>query len=184
MISKVRIVEKPKNTFNMAPTIEDKDIYKYILDTRNFEISLFWQRSNYFLVLNSGLAVGFLNLKNNGYAFALAFFGFLVSYLWYQVNLGGKYWQSRWEYKLAEVESKIAPDLICFNTTREITDEDVAESLGNLPEEASWFKRTFHHEIKEKPSVSHCMIVLSVLFMMAWIIMIVVKIEYLFVSSS
>lgn len=29
------------------------------LDTRNFEISLYWQRSNYFLVLNTALAVGF-----------------------------------------------------------------------------------------------------------------------------
>ena len=43
--------------------IELKDLYKTLLDTRNLEISLFWQRSNYFLVLNTGIAFGFFNLK-------------------------------------------------------------------------------------------------------------------------
>src|SRR5207248_3234570 len=35
------------------------DAYKIALETRNLEINLFWQRSNYFLVLNTAIAVGF-----------------------------------------------------------------------------------------------------------------------------
>ena len=43
--------------------IEPKDLYKVLLDTRNLEINLFWQRSNYFLALNTGIALGFFNLR-------------------------------------------------------------------------------------------------------------------------
>src|SRR4051794_39983352 len=42
--------------------LELKDAYQVLLSTRNLEIGLFWQRSNYFLVLNSGLALGFFSL--------------------------------------------------------------------------------------------------------------------------
>ena len=35
------------------------EAYRTALATRNFEISLFWQRSNYFLVLSTAIAVGF-----------------------------------------------------------------------------------------------------------------------------
>ena len=41
--------------------IEIKDLYRTLLDTRNLEINLFWQRCNYFLVLNTGVALGFFN---------------------------------------------------------------------------------------------------------------------------
>jgi hypothetical protein len=61
-----------KKNHNLCQSIEDKDIYKYVLDTRNFEISLFWQRSNYFLVLNSALAVGFFSLKSTKFMYLLA----------------------------------------------------------------------------------------------------------------
>ncbi len=87
---------------NIKPTLEKKDLYKVALDTRNFEISLFWQRSNYFLALNSALALGFFNLKEQGlYGLVMAIFGIIVSYLWVRVNLGSKFWQSRWERRLS-----------------------------------------------------------------------------------
>jgi len=176
----VKVVNKPKKTSTLAPTIDDKDLYKYVLDTRNFEISMFWQRSNYFLVLNTGLAIGFFNIECDVYAFCLACFGFLASYFWYQVNLGGKYWQTRWEHKLALIEKQIAPGLECFCTTQEITDNDVRQSLGPIPQDSSFFKRVFHDQIQSKPSVSHHMILLSVLFIIAWTALIVTKITSLF----
>ncbi|HEY4679149.1 MAG TPA: hypothetical protein VIJ01_18425 [Candidatus Angelobacter sp.] len=46
------------------------DAYKVLIDTRNLEINLFWQRSNYFLVLNTGLAIGFFNIKEDWYRWA------------------------------------------------------------------------------------------------------------------
>jgi hypothetical protein len=84
--------------------LSGSEIYRTALETRNLEINLFWQRSNYFLVLNTALAVGFLNVKDGEYSLVLAIFGAIVSGLWFQVNLGSKYWQSRWEHRLSVVE--------------------------------------------------------------------------------
>jgi hypothetical protein len=50
LTDKTHFTDKSKN--NYASNLEDKDIFKMALDIRNLEISLFWQRSNYFLVLN------------------------------------------------------------------------------------------------------------------------------------
>src|SRR5947209_15698697 len=90
---------------NIKLSLEKKDLYKVALDTRNFEISLFWQRSNYFLVLNSALALGFFNLREQKYGLFMAIFGIIVSWLWFCVNLGSKFWQSRWEQKLSIIEN-------------------------------------------------------------------------------
>ena len=36
----------------------DFELYKIAIQTRNLELGFFWQRSNYFLVLNTALATG------------------------------------------------------------------------------------------------------------------------------
>ncbi|MGA7491641.1 MAG: hypothetical protein WB930_20045 [Syntrophobacteraceae bacterium] len=154
--------------------MENKDIYKVALDTRNVEISLFWQRSNYFLVLNSALALGFFNLKMPLYALFLAVFGFLASWLWYRVNLGSKYWQSRWEYRLRETEKKIDPNLKFFYVDdRRIFDSDVEASMKFYEHKALqlWLDR----QILKKPSVTYNMILLSIMFQLGWSILFVVK---------
>lgn len=177
----VGVVDK----YQVAPTIEDKDIYKYVLDTRNLEISLFWQRSNYFLVLNTGLAIGFLNLKSDIYSFMLALFGFVVSMLWYRVNLGSKYWQSRWEHKLALIERRIAPDLKCFDTTRAITDDDVRNSIWPRSGEKRLFQRHIEQVmLNEKPSVSYNMILLSFCFMFGWVALVFARIDIIFIDND
>jgi hypothetical protein len=81
------------------------DLYKIALDTRNMEIGLFWQRSNYFLVLNTAIAVGFFKTTEK-YQLLMSFVGFCVALLWFSVNLGSKYWQSRWEFRLYEAEKR------------------------------------------------------------------------------
>ena len=83
------------------------DLYKIALDTRNMEIGLFWQRSNYFLVLNTAVAVGFFLKATEKYQFLIGLFGFAVAILWLGVNLGSKFWQSRWEFGLKEAEKGI-----------------------------------------------------------------------------
>jgi lipoprotein signal peptidase len=65
------------------PPMELKDLYKTLLDTRNLEINLFWQRSNYFLVLNTGIAFGFFNLTKPMYRIAFAIMGIIASFLWF-----------------------------------------------------------------------------------------------------
>lgn len=157
-----------KKSNNLCQSIEDKDIYKYVLDTRNFEISLFWQRSNYFLVLNSALAVGFFSLKSTKFMYLLAALGFLSSFLWYLVMLGSKYWQSRWEHKLQLVESAIAPELKLFAADRSTLDKDVEESLKFNDHKG--FQQWLDKQILKKPSVSYCMTMLAFIFMIGWLI--------------
>jgi hypothetical protein len=165
--------EVPK--YNLAPSIEDKDIYKIVFDTRNFEISLFWQRSNYFLVLNSALAVGFFNLKSQEYAFVLAILGFIVSVLWFRVVLGSKYWQSRWEHRLGVIERKIAPDLQLFAADWKTIQADVEASLTNNQPQG-WLKRWIERKVVKKHSVSYNMTLLSLWFLVGWIALAVARI--------
>lgn len=160
--------------YNLAPSIEDKDIYKVALDTRNFEISLFWQRSNYFLVLNSALALGFFNLPKLEYAFPLALFGFFVSALWLRVNLGSKFWQSRWEQRLSEIERKISPDLQFFAADWSTIQSDVEKSIKKNNHQG-WFRRWLDNQVLKKPSVSYNMTVLSIVFCVGWWVLAVIK---------
>ncbi len=79
--------------------LEPKDFFKHVLDTRNFEITNFWLRSNYFLVLDTGLAIGSFNIKDAEYAALyrtlVALLGVFVCTLWTQVALDSKFWQVR-----------------------------------------------------------------------------------------
>jgi hypothetical protein len=98
---------------NEVPISQEERLYKIVLGTRNFEISLFWQRSNYFLVLNTALAVGFFSVENGAtkgkeFAATLALLGIITSTLWILVNSGSKYWQSRWEHELVLRERDLA----------------------------------------------------------------------------
>lgn len=69
--------------------MEKDELYKIAIQTRNLEIGMFWQRSNYFMVLNTAIAIGFFTQKGGSYGFLLAALGAIVSVLWFFVNLGG-----------------------------------------------------------------------------------------------
>ncbi len=68
-------------------------LYRTAYETRNLEINLFWQRSNYYLVLSSGLAVGVFTLDSWSLRLGLCCFGLASSALWILTNLGSKFWQ-------------------------------------------------------------------------------------------
>ncbi len=159
-----------RNKCTIAETIEDRDIYKVALDTRNFEISLFWQRSNYFLVLNSALAIGFFNLKSPAFGILLAALGILASFLWYRVNLGSKFWQCRWEHRLHEVERQIAPNANFFAADWSVVKSDVEKSLQFS--EHKGFQLWLDQQVLKKPSVTYCMTMLSFIFMLGWFLVI------------
>jgi len=156
--------------------IENKDAYKFALDTRNFEIALFWQRSNYFLVLNSALALGFFNLQKQEYAWLLAVFGFLASYLWFQVNLGSKYWQVRWENRLSIFENEVSPGLNFFSANWQTIQKDVEDSLGNTRDDKGSLRKWVDKQVLKKPSVSYNMTLLSLGSMLAWALLAVIRI--------
>jgi hypothetical protein len=147
--------------------IEDKDLYRIALDTRNFEITLFWQRCNYFLVLNSALAVGFFATKETRYVVLLAFVGLLTSALWFAVGLGGKFWQVRWEYRLSQIEK---PGLDFFSADAATNKRDVEKSFEESRKsgEHGWLHRCLDWLVLTKPSVSFMMMLLPLVFFFAW----------------
>jgi hypothetical protein len=146
--------------------IETKDLYKTLLDTRNFEINLFWQRSNYFLVLNSAIALGYFNLKEQQYGLIFAVMGVLASMLWFWVCLGGKFWQSRWEQRLSDFETENLNGLEFFSSDKTRIYSDVEKSL-NISE-LTGIQKLIYKLVLKKPSVSYSMIRLSALFVLGW----------------
>lgn len=152
------------------------DAYKIALDTRNFEIGLFWQRSNYFFVLNAALAVGFFRLTNDMYALLLAILGTFASFLWYRVNLGSKYWQSRWEHRLSEKEKEIADGLNFFSASPKLINEDVIDSFSHNAEKKGWFQKYLECQALKKPSVSYNMTLLSLVFLVAWVLLLMIRV--------
>ena len=143
------------------------DAYKVLIETRNLEINLFWQRSNYFLVLNTALAVGFFNVKEDAYRWALVVFGFLTSLLWIRVSLGAKYWQAKWEQRLREYEIQFFPSLEFFGASPKRIEEDAEKGLDFF--KAQWPKKILYQRALRKPSVSFSMILLAVMFLLGWL---------------
>ncbi|MCH9705617.1 MAG: hypothetical protein K0U15_05790 [Proteobacteria bacterium] len=171
------------------------DLYKIALETRNFEIELFWKRSNYFLVLNTAIAVGFFNLESNQAFFKifLCIFGGIVTYLWIRINLGSKYWQVKWEEELKQIEKQINPKMQMFDNEQGINDDLVYKNLFSsskreennyilkekccgekiLDDSENWLKQRIYKCVLKKPSVSFTMILLSLLFIIGWILLLI-----------
>jgi hypothetical protein len=154
--------------------ISKEELYRIVLETRNFEISMFWQRSNYFLVLNTAVAAGFFSLKGPAYTIALSLFGLVVSLLWFCVNLGGKFWQSRWEHRLRLVEQDLSPEIQFFSTGWDTIHEDVEEDFNRANH--SRLRQLFDRLALRKPSVSFAMILLSLIFALLWLVLLAVTV--------
>lgn len=146
--------------------MEQEKVYQIAIDTRNFEIQLFWQRSNYFLVLNTAIAVGLFSVKEPIYAVILGAFGVVTSFLWFRVNLGSKYWQSRWEHRAAEIEKQLGSSVELFSASKPVLDQDVRLSLLNHKESAQL--SLYGYGVMSKPSVSKAMAMLSISFIGLW----------------
>jgi hypothetical protein len=167
------------------PTLPAVDLniklyYDVLISTRNLEINLFWQRSNYFLALNSALAIGFFNLKGSTYGVLFVGMGILSSLLWFRVCLGAKYWQSRWEQRLMDFERHHFPGLDFFSANGERIQSDARRSFGF--HKIGRFKRLIYNlALAQRPSVSFSMILLSIVFMAAWVIALLL---FVFVTNS
>lgn len=69
------------------------------LDNRAFEIQLFWQRSNYFMVLMTALGIGVFSINDLKYSLMISIFASITSWFWYKTNLGSKFWHESWEFE-------------------------------------------------------------------------------------
>ena len=107
--------------------------FEIALDTRKFEIDLYWKRANYFLVFVSVIFVGWYQVNqtlkslsvqssidgishevNQGLTneffsikLLLACLGFLVSFAWFCANRGSKFWQENWEANIHHLSNKL-----------------------------------------------------------------------------
>jgi hypothetical protein len=77
---------------------------EHALDIRKFEIDLYWKRASYFWGLIAASFAGYFLLqnaepckRNHSSVFIISCIGFMLSFAWYLVNRGSKYWQQNWE---------------------------------------------------------------------------------------
>lgn len=135
-------------------------------ENRRFEISMFWQRANYFLVLNTALAVGAYSVSSIYLTLFLTLIGSLVSLLWFRTNTGAKFWQMFWE----EEVSRLSQDLgirALSESEKEIRNR---ARTWKVSSDSPWHKKFVHNRIiNTKPEVSHNMILLSLLSFVAWL---------------
>lgn len=82
------------------------------LKNREFEIQLFWQRSNYFLVLITALSIGIVTVNDEFYLFILTAIGLISSWLWFLTNLGSRFWQESWECEVVKISNRLYIDLL------------------------------------------------------------------------
>jgi hypothetical protein len=150
-----------------------KDAYAHLIATRNLEINLFWQRSNYFLVLNTAIALGFFELEHWLHALIFAVLGVAVSLLWVLVCLGSKFWQARWEGRLSEFEREHLTTLKFFGVEPSEIADDVEKGLG-LSQLRGIKRLLYQFTLTRRPSVSFSMLLLALLFLVAWLVLIVV----------
>ena len=148
----------------------DLEAFRVAKEARNLEIGLFWQRSNYFLVLSTAIAAGFFSLKDPKYAIPLALLGLVVGVLWFAANLGSKFWQSRWEYRLRLAEERLRPNLDLFSASWDRVQDDVRQSFEFR--RRGIIHRAYTRLVLLKPSVSLMMTVLSLVFMAFWVVMV------------
>lgn len=161
------------------------DFYNIAYQTRNLEINLFWQRSNYFLVLNTAVITGIaLKLGSSDPLVGIFIvFGILVSWLWYRVNLGSKFWQSRWEEKLKELELSDWPAVSMFSATAEQIIAEVERGLAATPGRGFWRGHIDKHTLK-KPSVSRHMMLLSIGFLALYIALLVLWVTRMLTGTA
>lgn len=74
-----------------------EEALKVALETRRFEIDLYWRRSNYFILFIGAVFVAYFQADAFFLKFFLIVMGYISSFVWFCVNRGSKFWQENWE---------------------------------------------------------------------------------------
>ncbi|WP_455061307.1 RipA family octameric membrane protein [Prevotella fusca] len=89
-----------------------EEAFQIALDTRKFEIDLYWKRTGYFVLFIGAVFVGYYRVlpisgssdsKKEWLLLLLSSLGFLLSLLWYMANRGSKFWQENWEAHIEDL---------------------------------------------------------------------------------
>jgi hypothetical protein len=102
-------------------SLRQKKRYEVALDTRKFEIELFWKRALFFWGFVSIAFVGYFNATNNNVQLLISSFGFVLSFGWSLANRGGKYWQENWEMVIKKMDKKMTFGV--FNDRETVPDD-------------------------------------------------------------
>lgn len=84
---------------------------EYALDIRKFEIELYWKRATYFWTLIAAAfaayALTYKTATDHEPWLSLVFsaLGLVLSFAWYLVNRGSKFWQNNWERHVDMLEN-------------------------------------------------------------------------------
>ena len=150
----------------------DPNELKVALDNRAFEITLFGQRSNYFLVLITALGAGVFTIKDPWFSFIISIFASIGSFLWFRTNLGSRFWQESWEVEVTMLAKE--QGIRSFERSQVEIAAQVEASLSGGTRR--WFfRRWIDRQILKKPSVTFNMIVLSLVATLIWSIITIVK---------
>lgn len=150
----------------------DPNELKIALDNRAFEITLFGQRSNYFLVLITALGAGVFTIKDPWFSFIISIFASIGSFLWFKTNLGSRFWQESWEVEVTMLAKEHG--IRSFVRSQAQIEVQVEQSLTGGTKR-SFFRRWIDRQILKKPSVTFNMIVLSLVATLIWTIISVAK---------
>lgn len=96
----------------------------YALDIRKFEIELYWKRAGYFWTLIAASFAGFVTLQTANeprleLSFLVSCIGVVLSFGWYLVNRGSKYWQENWERHVDVLETEVIGPLYKSTLSRQ-----------------------------------------------------------------
>ena len=150
------------------------DELKIALDNRAFEIQMFWQRSNYFLVLMTALGIGTFSVRDVLFSPLVALFATGCSFLWFKTNLGSKFWQESWEAEVSLLAKESKVRSFEKPTNEVIAQVEVALKGAHSEYKRSIFRRWIDGEVLKKPSVTYHMIILSLLASIIWAIVTII----------
>ncbi len=118
--------------------------YSQAVDTRKFEIELYWKRATYFWALIAVTFAGFFavlgvsNLNSKYFiSFIISCIGIVVTWSWFLANKGSKYWQENWENHVALLEDNITGPLFKITLSRPEKEDGLVEHMITGPKPIS-----------------------------------------------
>lgn len=90
---------------------KEKNALNHALETRKFEIELYWKRATYFWTFIGATMAGYFAIQasdasnKQDLGIILSCLGFVFSSAWFCVNRGSKFWQENWEKHVDMLEN-------------------------------------------------------------------------------
>jgi uncharacterized membrane protein len=91
----------------------DLAVYKLVVEKLNNEVSLFWTRANFFVVIQAGLfsiavsLLGGTTLTNNGLMWGLCLVGLLLAVFWFLVMRSTIRWIEGWRTQVITLDKAV-----------------------------------------------------------------------------